>query len=85
MTRPVAVNPVSGANSEIVDIDDPNLAEKECVSAALERARWVQAKAARILGLTSRQIADRIQTLDIEVKRFQTLITSEIRNGQEPA
>ena len=81
MTRPVAVNPVSGANSEIVDIDDPKLAEKECVSAALERARWVQAKAARILGLTPRQIADRIQTLDIEVKRFQTLITSEIRNG----
>jgi transcriptional regulator with GAF, ATPase, and Fis domain len=29
-----------------------------------------QAKAARILGMTLRQIAYRIQTLNIEVKRF---------------
>jgi Nif-specific regulatory protein len=65
-----AVNPVSGANSEVVDIDDPNLSEKERVIAALEQAGWVQAKAARILGMTPRQIAYRIQTLNIEVKQF---------------
>ncbi|MBT9520321.1 MAG: nif-specific transcriptional activator NifA, partial [Dechloromonas sp.] len=64
-----AVNPNSGANSEI-DIDDPNLSEKERVIAALEQAGWVQAKAARILGMTPRQIAYRIQTLNIEVKQF---------------
>ena len=65
-----AVNPVAGANSEVVDIDDPNLSEKERVIAALEQAGWVQAKAARILGMTPRQIAYRIQTLNIEVKQF---------------
>ena len=70
MATPVAVNPVSGANSEFVDIDDPNLSEKERVIAALEQAGWVQAKAARILGMTPRQIAYRIQTLNIEVKQF---------------
>jgi len=68
-----AVNPVFnpnfGPDSE-VDIDDPNLSEKERVIAALEQAGWVQAKAARILGMTSRQIAYRIQTLNIEVKQF---------------
>ncbi|KXB31554.1 nif-specific transcriptional activator NifA [Dechloromonas denitrificans] len=72
-----AVNPVfsplsgsaPGALSE-VDIDDPNLSEKERVIAALEQAGWVQAKAARILGMTPRQIAYRIQTLNIEVKQF---------------
>lgn len=68
-----AVNPVFKPNSLIapeVDIDDPNLSEKERVIAALEQAGWVQAKAARILGMTPRQIAYRIQTLNIEVKQF---------------
>ncbi|MDP2880617.1 MAG: nif-specific transcriptional activator NifA [Azonexus sp.] len=64
-----AVNPNAGGNPEI-DIDDPNLSEKERVIAALEQAGWVQAKAARILGMTPRQIAYRIQTLNIEVKQF---------------
>ena len=58
-----------GPNSD-VDINDPMLSEKERVIAALEQAGWVQAKAARILGMTPRQIAYRIQTLDIEVKQF---------------
>ena len=31
---------------------------------------WVQAKAARLLNMTPRQIAYRIQTLNIEVKQF---------------
>ena len=61
--------PVFSSGAE-VDIDDPNLSEKERVIAALEQAGWVQAKAARILGMTPRQIAYRIQTLNIEVKQF---------------
>ena len=70
-----AVNPVAHGNSTAhasaeVDIDDPNLSEKERVITALEQAGWVQAKAARILGMTPRQIAYRIQTLNIEVKQF---------------
>jgi Nif-specific regulatory protein len=54
----------------MVDLDDPNLSERERVIAALEQAGWVQAKAARLLGMTPRQIAYRIQTLNIEVKQF---------------
>ncbi len=53
-----------------VDLQDPNMDERERVIAALEQAGWVQAKAARILGMTPRQIAYRIQTLKIRVKQF---------------
>ncbi|WP_265943125.1 nif-specific transcriptional activator NifA [Dechloromonas sp. A34] len=62
--------PATASPAAEVDIDDPNLSEKERVIAALEQAGWVQAKAARILGMTPRQIAYRIQTLNIEVKQF---------------
>ena len=68
-TTNATVNTDSGGNSEI-DINDPNLSEKERVIAALEQAGWVQAKAARILGMTPRQIAYRIQTLNIEVRQM---------------
>ena len=54
----------------LVDVNDPNLDERTRVVAALEQAGWVQAKAARLLGMTPRQIAYRIQTLNIEVKQF---------------
>jgi len=53
-----------------VDVNDPGLDERSRVIAALEQAGWVQAKAARLLGMTPRQIAYRIQILDIEVKQF---------------
>ncbi|MBL8415552.1 MAG: nif-specific transcriptional activator NifA [Propionivibrio sp.] len=66
---PAPFNPIASPNPE-ADIDDPNLSEKERVITALEQAGWVQAKAARILGMTPRQIAYRIQTLNIEVKQF---------------
>ncbi len=50
-----------------VNLDDPELDERERVIAALEQAGWVQAKAARLLSLTPRQIAYRIQTHKIKV------------------
>jgi len=53
-----------------VDLDDPNLDERERVIAALEEAGWVQAKAARLLNMTPRQIAYRIQTLKIQMRQF---------------
>jgi Nif-specific regulatory protein len=58
------------AEASPADTTDPNLGERERVIAALEQAGWVQAKAARLLGMTPRQIAYRIQTLNIEVKQF---------------
>jgi len=53
-----------------VDLDDDNLDERERVIAALEQTGWVQAKAARLLEMTPRQIAYRIQTLKIHVKQI---------------
>ncbi len=53
-----------------IDLRDPNIDERERVMAALERAGWVQAKAARLLGMTPRQVAYRIQILKIDVPRF---------------
>lgn len=55
---------------ERVDYDDPELDEREKVIAALEESGWVQAKAARLLGMTPRQIAYRIQTLNIKVRQI---------------
>ncbi len=52
------------------DMDDPDLDERERVIAALEQAGWVQAKAARLLGMTPRQIAYRIQTMKINVRKI---------------
>lgn len=53
-----------------IDLEDDNLDEREKVIAALEQAGWVQAKAARLLGMTPRQIAYRIQTLNINVRKM---------------
>ena len=52
------------------DLDDPELDERDRVIAALEQAGWVQAKAARLLGMTPRQIAYRIQTLNIKMRQI---------------
>jgi len=64
--------PSAAAPAEVgkVDLNDPNLDERERVIAALEEAGWVQAKAARLLNMTSRQIAYRIQTLNIKVRQI---------------
>ena len=51
-------------------LDDGPQDERSRVIAALEQAGWVQARAARLLGMTPRQIAYRIQTLKIEVRQF---------------
>lgn len=53
-----------------MDLLDENLDERERVIAALEQSGWVQAKAARLLDMTPRQIAYRIQTLKIHVKQI---------------
>ena len=67
---PVYIPQPAASETSGADIDDPDLSERERVITALEQAGWVQAKAARLLGMTPRQIAYRIQTLNIEVKQF---------------
>lgn len=54
----------------MMDLHDEDLDEREKVIAALEQCGWVQAKAARLLDMTPRQIAYRIQTLNISVKQI---------------
>lgn len=68
MTAPVGVPAAQVAKR--VDVNDPDISERERVIAALEQAGWVQAKAARLLNMTPRQIAYRIQILGIEVRQF---------------
>ncbi|VAX12346.1 Nitrogenase (molybdenum-iron)-specific transcriptional regulator NifA [hydrothermal vent metagenome] len=60
----------STENVPKIDFNDPSLDERERVIAALEEAGWVQAKAARLLNMTPRQIAYRIQTLNIKVRQI---------------
>jgi Nif-specific regulatory protein len=62
--------PASGNTDDISNTDDASLSERERVITALEQAGWVQAKAARLLNMTPRQIAYRIQTLNIELKQI---------------
>lgn len=52
------------------DLTDDSLDERERIVAALEQCGWVQAKAARLLGMTPRQIAYRIQVMDIKVRQI---------------
>ena len=74
--RPPAVDPGMPAEAADASIDDANAdmlgtgLERERLMDAMDRAGWVQAKAARILGLTPRQIGYALKKYDIEVKRF---------------
>ncbi len=63
-------NGIFDSSTNTIDLNDPDLDERERVIAALEQAGWVQAKAARLLGMTPRQIAYRIQTLGIKVRQI---------------
>ncbi|GLS31998.1 Nif-specific regulatory protein [Mesorhizobium albiziae] len=48
----------------------PRLTERDRLIDAMEKAGWVQAKAARILGLTPRQVGYALRRHRIEVKKF---------------
>jgi Nif-specific regulatory protein len=65
--NPISQKPTPQRN---VDFNDENMDDRERVIAALEQSGWVQAKAARILNMTPRQIAYRIQTLGITMKQI---------------
>ncbi|WP_369855509.1 nif-specific transcriptional activator NifA [Candidatus Thalassolituus haligoni] len=58
------------ATASSVDLDNPEMDERERLIAALEQTGWVQAKAARLLNMTPRQIAYRIQTMKINVRKL---------------
>ena len=62
--------PHASSVSVPTNLADTELDERARVIAALEQAGWVQARAARLLGMTPRQIAYRILTLNIEVRKI---------------
>ena len=66
----IAVNRPGTKPLRATDLQSEELDERERVIAALEQCGWVQAKAARLLDMTPRQIAYRIQTLNINVKQI---------------
>ncbi|TPW28512.1 nif-specific transcriptional activator NifA [Martelella alba] len=73
---PLPTDPYSDA-SKACDPDDPScpakgarLTERERLIEAMEKSGWVQAKAARLLGLTPRQVGYALRRHDIPVKRF---------------
>jgi Nif-specific regulatory protein len=53
-----------------VDFNDENMDDRERVIAALEQSGWMQAKAARLLNMTPKQIAYRILTMDTTMKQI---------------
>ncbi|WP_369726215.1 nif-specific transcriptional activator NifA [Bradyrhizobium sp. LLZ17] len=73
-----AVTPVQPVSREPTSLGPPGrpvagaakVTDRERVIAAMERSGWVQAKAARLLGLTPRQIGYALRTHGIEIKRF---------------
>ncbi len=50
--------------------EESDLDERQRLISALEKCGWVQAKAARMLGMTPRQIAYRIQIMNINMRRI---------------
>lgn len=73
-----AVAHVQPVGSELTPLEPPGrpnigaakVTDRERVVAAMERSGWVQAKAARLLGLTPRQIGYALRRHRIEIKRF---------------
>jgi Nif-specific regulatory protein len=64
-----AVEPVAAAPAGSVPVGS-KMADRDQVIAAMEKSGWVQAKAARLLGLTPRQIGYALKKYGIEVKQF---------------
>jgi Nif-specific regulatory protein len=53
-----------------VEVDLDSLDERSRLVQAMERCGWVQAKAARLLGLTPRQIGYALKKYDIEIRQL---------------
>ena len=49
---------------------DPDIGPRDALVDAMERSGWVQAKAARLLGMTPRQIGYALRKHNVEIKKF---------------
>ncbi|HLP66137.1 MAG TPA: sigma 54-interacting transcriptional regulator, partial [Rhizobium sp.] len=70
--RPAAVADSGNNDPDVVTYaaNGGRLTERERLIEAMERSGWVQAKAARVLGLTPRQVGYALRRHDIPVKKF---------------
>jgi Nif-specific regulatory protein len=69
--RPLAVKPAAPTATRRTPFDGRSGGpERERLIGAMERAGWVQAKAARLLNLTPRQIAYALVKHHIPIKKF---------------
>ncbi|MFG1461928.1 nif-specific transcriptional activator NifA [Xanthobacter sp. DSM 24535] len=67
---PEPIAPATCPGTEACPAIPPRQSEKEQLLQAMERSGWVQAKAARILNLTPRQIGYALRKHGIDIKRF---------------
>ncbi|WP_448189602.1 nif-specific transcriptional activator NifA [Azospirillum sp. sgz301742] len=64
-----APEPVDGGDETL--LDEPESGSlRDRLMWAMERTGWVQAKAARLLGMTTRQVSYALRKYNIEIKRF---------------
>ncbi|WP_445222336.1 nif-specific transcriptional activator NifA [Bradyrhizobium sp. Pa8] len=66
----VLAPPVEAAPVDSTILSGAKLTDRERLVAAMEKTGWVQAKAARLLGLTPRQIGYALRKYGIEIKRL---------------
>lgn len=59
-----------GSDTAVPSADDKPEGERERLIWAMEKCGWVQAKAARLLNITPRQMGYALQKYDIEVRKF---------------
>jgi Nif-specific regulatory protein len=62
--------PIDCPSPDHCPVVHPGKSERERLIEALEKTGWVQAKAARLLGLTPRQIGYALRKQDIDIKKF---------------
>lgn len=67
---PAGTVPASCPGADTCPSAPPRLTEREHLMQAMERSGWVQAKAARILNLTPRQIGYALRKHGIDIKKF---------------
>ncbi len=69
VVRPPPAAPTSPEDAA-GSVEEGDLTDRDRLVDAMERAGWVQAKAARLLGLTPRQIGYALKKHGVEIKRF---------------
>jgi Nif-specific regulatory protein len=62
--------PIDCPSPDHCPVVHPGKSERERLIEALEKTGWVQAKAARLLGLTPRQIGYALRKQNIDIKKF---------------